>query len=82
MSNLKNLFKNLDKTDLKIMKIGLKICYIMMIFSFLILCYFLFFVHTSFAYNLGLMIFKLSTYFAVEFIVCGVVADTVKKQIS
>lgn len=80
MKKIKTLFENLDKTDLKIMKIGIKFCFYILMFSIFLLSIYLF-VHNIFLYNLGLAIFKLSTYFAIEFIICGIVADIVKKQI-
>ena len=81
MKKLKTLFDNLDKTDLKIMKIGIKICFVISAISIILLSIYLIFAHSIFLYNLGLSIFRLSTYFAVEFIICGIVADVVKKQI-
>lgn len=78
--NCKNLFDNLDKTDLKIMKTGIKFCFIFLIFSVFILVIYLTSIHTIFLYDLGISFFRLSTYFAVEFIVCGIVVDTIKKQ--
>ena len=81
MKKLKTLFDNLDKTDLKIMKIGIKICFVISIISIILLSIYLIFIHSIFLYNLGLAIFRLSTYFATEFIVCGLIADVVKKQI-
>lgn len=80
MKELKNIFDNLDQTDIKIMKIGIKICFVILMFSILILSLYLLFVHNVFLYNLGLSIFRLSTYFAIEFIICGVVADRIKKE--
>lgn len=80
MKKFKNLFFNLDKTDLKIMKIGIKICFGILMLSILLLSFYLFGVHNFLLYELGLTVFKLSTYFFVEFIICGIVADMVKKQ--
>ena len=81
MDKIKNLFNNLDKTDLKIMKIGIKCCFGILLVAIILLSSYLFFVHNFFLYELGLAIFKLSAYIAVEFIVCGIVADKIKKQI-
>ena len=81
MKKLKNLFSNLDKTDLKIMKIGMKICFSILMVSIVLLTFYLLLVHKIFLFNLGLALFRLSTYFAIEFIVCGIVADVVKKQL-
>ena len=81
MDKIKSLFNNLDKTDLKIMKIGLKICFGILMFAIILLTFYLFAIHNFFLYELGLTILKLSFYFFVEFIICGIVADKVKKQL-
>ena len=79
MEKLKNLINNLDKVDLKIMKRGLLFCLCIAFFAVTILSIYLF-VHNIFLFELGLSILKLSVYFAVDFIVCGVVVDSIKKQ--
>lgn len=81
MKNFKDLLNNLDKTDLKIMKIGIKFSFMVLIFAISILVCYLFLVHTVFLYSLGIAVFKLGSYFVVEFIVCGLVADNLKKQL-
>ena len=79
MKSLKTLFYNLDKTDLKIMKIGIKICFIILLVSAFILSLYIY-SHNFFLYNFGITILKLSTYFSIEFIICGIVADKIKKE--
>lgn len=79
LSYLKELITNLDKTDFKIMKYGLKICLIILLFSVFLLLLYLNAEHNFFLYELGITIFKVSTYIAVEFVVCGIVVDTIKK---
>ena len=81
MEKFKNLFNNLDKTDLKIMKIGMKFCFVILMLSITLLALYLLFIHKIFLFDFGLALFRLSTYFAIEFIICGIVADMVKKQI-
>ncbi len=81
MNKVKDLFKNLDKTDLKIMKIGLRISFFIILFSVFLLCIYLRFVHSIFLYNIAIAIFKLSTYIGIEFIICGIVVDTIKKEL-
>ena len=80
MVNFKKAFENFDKTDLKIMSTGIKICFVILLFSIFLLSVYMC-SHSLFLYNLGIAILKLSTYFIVEFVVCGVVADKIKKQI-
>ena len=79
LSYLKELITNLDKTDFKIMKYGLKICLMILLFSVFLLLLYLNAEHNVFLYELGITIFKVSTYIAVEFVVCGIVVDTIKK---
>ncbi len=81
MNNIKNLLKNIDKLDLKIMKKGLKFCFAISILAAILLIYYLTF-NNLFLYNLGLALFKASTYFGIEFIVCGIVVDSIKKGIA
>ena len=78
---LKELITNLDKTDLKIMKYGLKICLGILLFSVILLSFYLNATHNVFLYELGITIFRVSTYIAVEFVICGIVVDTIKKGI-
>ena len=80
MNKLKDLLNNIDTVDLKIMKAGLKFCFLIAILSTLILCVFLL-NHSIFLFELGILIFKLSTYLSIEFIICGIIADKVKEQI-
>lgn len=81
MNKIKNLINNLDKTDLKIMKSGLKLCFFVLLISVLLLVFYLNYSHNFFLYELGLLILKISCYIAVEFIVCGIIVDTIKKDI-
>ncbi len=79
LNNFKKIFMNLDKTDLKIMKRGLTFCFIITLFSVFLLSLYLFFTKNLFLYTFGLMIFKISTYIAVEFVICGIIVDAIKK---
>ena len=77
MERIKNIFINLNKTDLKIMKCGLLFSFIISIIGTLLLSYNLIFVHTIILYKIGISIVKLSCYFAMEFIVCGIIVDKI-----
>lgn len=81
MDKIKNLLNNLDKTDLKIIKCGLKLCFTILLFSVILLLFYLNASNNFFLYELGLSIFRTSIYVAVEIIVCGIVVDTLKKGI-
>ena len=76
------LFNELDKKGLKIMRNGLKACFIILLTSIFILFTYLFLNDDVFVYQFGIMLFQLSLYFAIDFIVAGIVVDTIKKQIT
>jgi len=78
---VKEIFKNIDKKDLKIMRNGLKFCFLILLVSVAILVTYLFFMHSVFVYEFGILVFQLSLYFAIDFVVAGVVVDTIQKQI-
>lgn len=80
INKIKTTFKNLDKKTLKIMLNGLKFCFLFLMFSILILFTYLFFVNNVFVYQIGILLFELSLYLGIDFIVVGIVVDTVQKQ--
>lgn len=77
MEKIKKLFIDIDKKDLKIMKSGLILSFIISIIGAILLSYNLISLHSIFLYNIGLSIVKLGCYFAVEFIVCGILVDNI-----
>lgn len=81
IDKLKNMFNNIDKKDITIMKNGLKFCFLILVISIIILLTYLFFVKNIFIYQIGILVFQLSLYFAIDFIVAGIVVDTIQKQI-
>jgi len=73
-----NNFKNLDILTYKIMKKGFALCFALGLLSALFFfTYIIEETHLS-IYYIGLSLFKLSCYFFVEFIVCGLVVDELK----
>lgn len=76
-----NSFKNLDKLVKKIMKIGLKFCSILGMISLIILVTYNLSFTVPIVFTIGLILFKLSLTFGIEFVICGFVADRIKKQI-
>lgn len=78
---IKDIFKNIDKKDLKIMRNGLKFCFFILLVSIAILVTYLFFIHSILIYEIGLLIFQLSLYLAIDFVVAGIVVDTIQKQL-
>ena len=79
--NIINSFKNLDKIFKTIMKIGLKFCSILGMISLIILVTYNLSFTIPIVFTIGLILFKLSLIFGVEFIICGFAADRIKKQI-
>lgn len=76
-----DIFKNLDKITYKIMKKGLIFCFSLCIISLFLLLFYDFKLQSPLLYDVGLNLFKLSTIFGIEFVVCGIVTDSIKKQL-
>ena len=80
-NNFKKLFKNLDPKTIKIMKLGFTFCFLILIFSLLFLISYLTFKPTLFFFLLGITLLKLSIIFSIEFIICGIIVDIIKKKL-
>lgn len=76
-----NTYKNLEGKTIKILKNGLKFSFIICLLSILILLTYIFFFTYPTLYYIGLLMFQLSLSFAIEFIICAVVVDSIKKNI-
>ena len=74
-------FKDLDKNTYKIMKYGLYFCLAIAIISALILLIYSATLFNANLYYIGISIFKLSLSFSVDFIICGLVMDSISKQL-
>ena len=81
ISMVKNTFKELDKTAIYILKNGLCFCAILCVISVIILFTCQFIIINPLMFDLGLTIFRASIIFAIEFIICAIAADKIKKQI-
>ena len=80
---IKSFKKKLGEIDEKILKIiqsGFKYCLCLAIFATLILLTYDFGIKLPDLYYSGLLLFKSSLFFFVDFIVCGYAVDTIKKQ--
>lgn len=73
-----DLFKNVNKEILKIMKYGLRFSFFICIIATAVLCTYLFFYQSNFLYWLGLSSFRLGVIIGIEFIVCGLSVDAIK----
>ncbi|MCI8384262.1 MAG: hypothetical protein HFJ33_05320 [Clostridia bacterium] len=74
-------FKNLDQLTSKIMNYGLKFCFIVCLLSAIILLAYDFVFPLPILYYIGIHLFKISLIFGIEFIICGFVVDSIKKQL-
>lgn len=75
---INDLFKNVNKKILKIMKYGLQFSFLICIIATAILCTYLLYYHDSFLYFLGLNSFRLGIILGIEFIICGLSVDAIK----
>ena len=74
-------FKSLDSLTFKIMKYGFKFCFSICILSTIILITYNLSILSPFMYYIGISLFRLSIVFCIEFIICGLVVDSIKKQL-
>lgn len=81
IKNFINTYKSLDSKTLKILRNGLKFSFIICLLSIFILLTYIFFFTFPTLYYIGLLIFQLSLSFAIEFIICAIVVDSIKKNI-
>lgn len=81
IKNFINTYKSLDSKTLKILKNGLKFSFIICLLSIFILLTYIFFFTFPTLYYIGLLMFQLSLSFAIEFIICAIVVDSIKKNI-
>lgn len=81
ITNIINLFKNLDKKTFSIMKKGITFSFIVTIISSLILLTYILLIKQPQLYYIGLALLKLSLFFIIDFIICGIVVENIKKQI-
>lgn len=79
MQKIISELKNLDKDTFKIMKCGLLFCISLAIIAVIFLLTYIF-LGLNFSYHFGLVLMKSSFSFAVEFIICGIVVDFIRKQ--
>lgn len=78
---IKDKFKNLDLKVKTIMKYGFLFSLLFCMFSVLILYTYHAIYTLPFVFTIGTILFKTSLMFFVEFLICGIAFDTIKKQI-
>ena len=80
IKNLINSFKSFDKVTHRILKYGLEFCFALSMISIIILLTYNLIFATPSLYYIGISLFKLSLIFGIEFIICSIVVDGIKKQ--
>ena len=80
LNMIKDKFKNLEKNIIKIMKGGIEFSFGICLISILILIVYQTFFALPLLYYIGLILFKTSLIFIMQFIICGFAFDTIKKQ--
>ena len=79
MQKMISELKNLDKDTFKIMNYGLLFCGCIALIAVAILLTYMI-LGSNFFYHLGLTLMKCSFTFAVEFVICGIVVDFIRKK--
>lgn len=77
-----NSYKNLENKTNKIMKNGLKFCFALCIISVSILLTYEVFIASPLIYYIGIFLFRLSIIWGIEFVICALVVDSIKKDIT
>ena len=72
--------KNLDKKILKILKYGLRFSFAILVLSAIVLVTYLFFIHSDFVFQIGLLTFQIGLCFIAEFFASAIAVDTISKQ--
>lgn len=76
-----NKFKNMDVKIKNIMKYGFTFSLLFCLFSILILYTYHQLYTVPLIFTVGTILFKTSLMFFVDFLICGIAFDTIKKQI-
>ena len=71
-------FKNINKSILSVLYIGLKICFILLLLSTFILSLY-HSIHNLSLFNTGISLFRTSLFYITFFVMCAIVIDTIKK---
>ena len=79
MQKIISELKNLDKDTLKIMNYGLFFCTCIALAAVLVLLTYIF-LGSVFFYRFGIALLQCSFTFSVEFVICGIVVDFIRKK--
>ena len=76
-----DIINSLDSKTKVIIKSGFKFCTFLCVISLVLLVTYIFWFSTPLVFNVGIMIFQMSLLFSVEFLICGIVVDSLKKRL-
>ena len=74
-------YKKMDNMANKILKKGLKFCFAVCVVSILILLTYMMMFSSPDLYYIGISLFRLSITFSIEFLICALVVDSIKKEL-
>ena len=80
-NKINDIINNLDFKTKVIIKNGFKFCTFLCAISLFLLVTYIFWFSIPWVFNIGIMIFEMSLLFSVEFLVCGIVVDSLKKRL-
>lgn len=81
MNMIFNMFNNMDSKIKKILKYGFRFSFLVSVFA-VVLLFFDNVLNYPDLYYISILVFRLGLFFLVEFIVCAIAVDTIKRQIS
>ena len=81
IDKLKNTFQSLEKQTKTIIKNGVKFCFMLCIISLIFLLTYDFGFSNPLFFEVGIALFKISLLFSIEFLICGIVVDSLKKNL-
>ena len=80
-NKIKDIINSLDFKTKMIIKNGFKFCIFLCVISLSLLVTYIFWVSIPLVFNVGIMLFQMSLLFSVEFLICGIVVDSLKKRL-
>lgn len=81
MNMIFNVFNNMDSKIKKILKYGFRFSFLVSVFAVVLLLFDNVLNYPD-LYYISILVFRLGLFFLVEFIVCAIAVDTIKRQIS
>ncbi len=80
IDKMKDTFQKLETQTKTIMKNGIQFCFFLCIISLIVLLTYDFMVENPLLFDIGIVLFKMSLLFSIEFLICGIVVDSLKKN--